>query len=324
MDNFSGKIAVITGGGTGMGRELARQLVAQGASVAMCDLLADNVAETKRICEADGLRPGARVTTHIADVADEQAMLRFAAEVARDHATDHIHLLFNNAGIGGGASFINAPRAEWDRVFNICWNGVYLSCRAFMPMLLKADEGAVVNTSSANGFWAALGPNIPHTAYSAAKFAVKGFTEALINDFRNNAPHLKAHIVMPGGVGTPIGLNSRRILVGDNVPLTEFEKGEMRKRFATLGIPGAMEMDEPALLEAQQEMIKRFETMAPTTAAGAATIILDGVKAGRWRILVGEDVTRLDKRVRQNPEVAYEVDFAAYAPFAEGEEPRFG
>jgi hypothetical protein len=247
-------------------------------------------------------------------------MRRFAAEVARDQKTEKIHLLFNNAGIGGGASFINAPREEWDRVFSICWNGVYLSCRAFMPMLLKAEEGAVVNTSSANGFWAALMPNVTHTAYSAAKFAVKGFTEALINDFRLNAPHLKAHIVMPGGVGTPIGLNSRRVLVGDNVPLTEAEKVQMRQRFAAMGIAGAAEMDDRALLETQKERIKFFETNAPTTAAKAARIILDGVKANRWRILVGEDVARLDKRVRKNPEAAYDVDFPAYAPFAEGEE----
>ncbi len=320
MKDFNGKIAVVTGGGTGMGRELTRQLVAAGASVAICDVLTDNMAETKRLCEAEGLPPGVRVTTHVADVADEAAMLRFATEVARDHQTSHINLLFNNAGIGGGASFINAPREEWDRVFNICWLGVYYGCRAFMPLLLRSEEGAVVNTSSANGFWAALMPNVTHTAYSAAKFAVKGFTEALITDFRNNAPHLKAHIVMPGGVGTPIGLNSRRVLVGDNVPLSEDEKSQMRQRFATMGMPGAMEMDEPALLEAQKAMIKRFETMAPTTAAKAATIILDGVKADRWRILVGEDVTRLDKRVRKNPESAYDVDFPAYAPFKEGEE----
>jgi NAD(P)-dependent dehydrogenase (short-subunit alcohol dehydrogenase family) len=306
-----------------MGRELVRQLVAEGASVAMCDVFADNMAETKRLCESDGLPQGARITTHVADVADEAQMTRFAAEVARDHETDRIHLLFNNAGIGGGASFVNAPREEWERVFDICWKGVYLSCRVFMPMLLRAEEGAVVNTSSANGFWAALMPNVTHTAYSAAKFAVKGFTEALITDFRNNAPHLKAHIVMPGGVGTPIGLNSRRVLLGD-VPLSEREMVEMRKRFAAMGIPDAENMNEAQLLEAQKEMIKRFETMAPTSAAGAAKIILDGVKADRWRILVGEDVTRLDKRVRRNPEAAYDVDFPAYAPFSEGEARELG
>ena len=204
-------------------------------------------------------------------------------------------------------------------MFDICWRGVYLCCRAFMPMLLRADEGAVVNTSSANGFWAALMPNVTHTAYSAAKFAVKGFTEALITDFRNNAPHLKAHIVMPGGVGTPIGLNSRRVLVGD-APLSAREMNDMRQRFAAMGVAGAERMGEAEILEAQQEMVKRFQSMAPTSAAMAARIILDGVKADRWRILVGEDVKRLDQRVRQNPERAYDVDFAAYAPFSGNEE----
>jgi len=323
MKDFNGKIAVVTGGGTGMGRELVRQLAAEGASVALCDVFADNMAETKRRCESDGLPQGVRITTHVADVADEAQMNRFAAEVARDHDSDRIHLLFNNAGIGGGASFVNAPREEWDRVFDICWKGVYLSCRAFMPMLLRAEEGAVVNTSSANGFWAALMPNVTHTAYSAAKFAVKGFTEALITDFRNNAPHLKAHIVMPGGVGTPIGLNSRRVLLGDS-PLSEREMIEMRKRFAAMGVAGAEHMEETQLLETQKEMVKRFETLAPTSAASAARIILDGVKADRWRILVGEDVTRLDKRVRKNPESAYDVDFPAYAPFSKQEEDELG
>ena len=94
----------------------------------------------------------------------------------------------------------------------------------------------------------------------------------------------------------------------------------MRQRFAMFGIPGAMEMDEAQLLETQRERVKFMETNAPTTAARAAKIILDGVKADRWRILVGEDVTRLDKRVRKNPEAAYDVDFPAYAPYAEGEE----
>jgi NAD(P)-dependent dehydrogenase (short-subunit alcohol dehydrogenase family) len=67
-----------------------------------------------------------------------------------------------------------------------------------MPMLLKADAGHIVNTSSVNGFWGSLGPTVSHTAYSAAKFAVKGFTEALISDLRLNAPHIKCSVVMPG------------------------------------------------------------------------------------------------------------------------------
>ncbi|QNE33535.1 SDR family oxidoreductase [Sphingomonas sp. NBWT7] len=311
MQDFGGRLAVVTGGGTGMGRELVRQLVAQGASVAMCDLFADSMAETTRLCVADGVPQGVRITSHIADVGEEEQVIRFAAEVAREHDTDRIHLLFNNAGIGGGGSFVLDDRAEWDRVFQICWFGVYYTCRAFFPMLQRADAGHIVNTSSANGFWAALMPGVSHTAYSAAKFAVKGFTEALITDLRNYAPHIQASIVMPGGIGTPIGLNSRRVL-GDT-GFTDVGRQKLRRHLAAIGVAGAETMDDAALNEAQAMLAKRFEEMAPTSAAKAATIILDGVKADRWRILVGEDVTRLDKRVRAEPERAYDPDFLAYA-----------
>ena len=84
---------------------------------------------------------------------------------------------------------------------------------------MKADEGHIVNTSSVNGFWASVGPGMPHTAYSAAKFAVKGFTEALINDLRLNAPHIKCSVVMPGHIGTSIVANSRKVQSG-----SEFER----------------------------------------------------------------------------------------------------
>src|SRR6202453_4747457 len=82
-------------------------------------------------------------------------------------------------------------------------------------MLMAADEGHIVNTSSVNGFWASLGPRTSHTAYAAAKFAVKGFTEALITDLRLNAPHIKCSVVMPGHIGTEIVANSRKVLTGE-------------------------------------------------------------------------------------------------------------
>ena len=157
MKDLAGRTAVITGGGTGMGRELARQLVAEGCNIALCDVSAAAMAETKRLCEVERLPQGLRITTHIADVANEDDVKRFAAEVARDHDTDKVHLLFNNAGIGGGGSMIVHDRDEWERTFNICWFGVYYGTRAFLPMLLKADRGHIVNTSSVNGFWASVG-----------------------------------------------------------------------------------------------------------------------------------------------------------------------
>src|SRR5476651_1672743 len=106
MKDFAGRIAVVTGGGTGMGRELVRQLVAEGCNVAMCDVSAQAMAETKHLCEAERLPQGLRITAHVADVSDEAQVRRFGYEVARDQDTDRIHLLFNNAGIGGGGSMI--------------------------------------------------------------------------------------------------------------------------------------------------------------------------------------------------------------------------
>ena len=162
-------------------------------------------------------------------------MQRFRDEVA-DSTADTIHLLFNNAGIGGGGSMIVNSREEWEKTFNVCWGGVYYNTRAFLPMMLKADQGHIVNTSSVNGFWASIGPRIPHTAYAAAKFAVKGFTEALITDLRLNAPHIKCSVVMPGHIGTSIVANSRKIQSGnESDTISEREIAQFRARVASTG-----------------------------------------------------------------------------------------
>jgi NAD(P)-dependent dehydrogenase (short-subunit alcohol dehydrogenase family) len=309
MRDFAGKIAVITGGGTGMGRELARQLVAEGCNVAMCDVSAEAMAETKRLCEAEKLPQGLRVTTHIADVSIEDQLKRFRDEIGDQQATDKIHLLFNNAGIGGGGSMFTSTREQWERTFNICWGGVYLGVRTFLPMLLKADEGHIVNTSSVNGFWASVGMGVSHTAYSAAKFAVKGFTEALINDFRLNAPHIKCSVVMPGHIGTSIVSNTRKVQSGsESDRLNPNEVLQMRQRLKGMGVDVAAMSDED-VQQAAQDRARTFRDEAPTTAAQAAKIILDGVKAGQWRILVGDDARKLDQKVRQTPEEAYTLEF---------------
>src|SRR5206468_5256884 len=233
MKEFSGRIAVVTGGGSGMGRELVRLLVADGCHVAMCDVSKDGMAETRRQCEATGLPQGLRVTSHLADVSNEADVMRFRDEAAKQHATDRINLLFNNAGIGGGGSMIVNGRDEWERTFNICWGGVYLTTRAFLPLLQAADAGHIVNTSSMNGFWASIGPGAPHTAYSAAKFAVKGFSEALITDLRLNAPHIKVSVVMPGHIGTSIVANSRKVMTGrDEDGLSPEDMARARARIA--------------------------------------------------------------------------------------------
>ena len=309
MKDFAGKIAVITGGGTGMGRELARQLVAEGCNVAMCDVSAENMAETKRLCEVEKLPQGLRVTTHVADVSIEDQLKRFRDELIDQQKTDRIHLLFNNAGIGGGGSLFTNTREQWERTFNICWGGVYLGVRTFLPLLMKADEGHIINTSSVNGFWASVGMGVPHTAYSAAKFAVKGFTEALMNDLRLNAPHIKCSVVMPGHIGTSIVSNSRKIQSGsESERLTDTEVVVTRERLKGMGMDTAAMSDEDIQTLAL-ERARTFREEAPMTAATAAKVILDGVKAGSWRILVGDDAHRLDERVRQTPDKAYTPEF---------------
>ena len=198
---------------------------------------------------------------------------------------------------------------EWERTFNVCWGGVYNCTRAFLPLLQKADAGHIVNTSSVNGFWAFIAPDVPQTAYAAAKFAVKGFTEALITDLRLNAPHIKCSVVMPGHIDTSIIANSRKVQSGNESDvMTPKEISQARARIKSMG------RDEAALSDDEVRKIvadraRRFLEEAPTSAAEAATIILDGVRAERWRILVGRDAERLDSLVRQTPERAYETDF---------------
>jgi NAD(P)-dependent dehydrogenase (short-subunit alcohol dehydrogenase family) len=281
VDSFAGKLAVVTGGGAGIGRQLVHQLAAQGCSVAACDLNPDSVAATAATAWALA-PPGVAVTGHPCDVSDEAQVQRFRDELLAEHASDHVDLVFSNAGIFGGASFVKDSREEWERTFDVNWWGVYYCARTFLPLLVASGDGVLVNTSSVNGFWASLGQGVPHTAYSTAKFAVKGFSEALIEDLRVHAPHVRVAVVMPGHIATNIVANS----------------------MMAFGVP------EADALAANQG----FHDSAPLSAAGAATVILDGVRSGAWRILVGADAHSLDEYVRAYPDDAY--DYAKLTAFA--------
>ncbi len=305
MDSFTGKLAVVTGGGSGMGRELIRQLAAHGCSVAACDLNEESVAETARMASAEAA-PGVLVTSHLADVADEAQVQRFCGELLGAHARSHVDLVFANAGIGGGGSFITDSREEWERTFAIDWWGVYNTARVFLPLLIASGDGVLVNTSSVNGFWASLGPGRPHTAYSAAKFAVKGFTEALIEDLRVNAPHVRVAVVMPGHIATDIVANSLRTLgVGDLASMSDEEIEALRPELARRD-PAAGSASPDEIRQFLVRMNSEFKDNAPLGAAEASKIILDGVLGGSWRILVGEDAKALDAAVRARPESAYD------------------
>src|SRR5580692_800906 len=298
MDSFTAKLAVVTGGGWGMGRELARQLAAQGCSVAACDLNADTVAETAALAQADA-PPGVLVTGHACDVSDEVQVLRFRDELLAGHASDHVDLVFSNAGIGGGSSFISDSRQDWERTFAIDWWGVYYCARAFLPLLVASGDGVLINTSSVNGFWASLGPGMPNTAYATAKFAIKGFSEALIEDLRTNAPGVRVAVVMPGHVGTDIVANSLRARgLPEPEQMREEQLEDLIPADARAGLTRAGLLPAGASAEQVRRFLVRaatdFRDKAPVTAAEAATVILDGVRSGGWRILIGEDARMID------------------------------
>jgi NAD(P)-dependent dehydrogenase (short-subunit alcohol dehydrogenase family) len=322
VESFSGKLAVVTGGGSGMGRELVRQLAVHGCSVATCDWHADDVARTATAAQA-GAPPGVDVSGHACDVSDEAQVLRFRDDLVEHHSADHVDLVFSNAGVGGGASFVRDSRETWERTFAVDWWGVYYIARAFLPLLIASGDGVLVNTSSVNGFWATLGPGMPNTAYVTAKFAVKGFTEALVEDLRLNAPQVRVAVVMPGHVGTDIVANSRR---AQGLPEPEAMTQEIidelvppvaRARLMEAGLlaPNASADDVRRMLI---QMETDFRDKAPLSPAEAATIILDGVRSGAWRILVGKDAGLLDAAVRANPEAAYDYPalFGALAQLA--------
>jgi NAD(P)-dependent dehydrogenase (short-subunit alcohol dehydrogenase family) len=310
MDSFTGRLAVVTGGGSGMGRELVRQLAAEGCSVAACDLNSGNVAEAAALAQ-QGAPPGVRVTSHACDVSDETQVLRFRDELLEGHASDHVDLVFSNAGIGGGESFVTGRREVWERTFAIDWWGVYFCARVFLPLLIASGDGVLVNTSSVNGFWAALGPGVPNSAYSTAKFAVRGFTEALIEDLRTNAPQVRVAVVLPGHVGTDIIANSLRAR-GLPAPeqMSEAQLEELIPRAAQDRLISAGLLAEGASADDLRQMLVRastdFRDKAPVSAGEAATIILDGVRSGAWRILIGEDARMIDAAVRATPEAAYD------------------
>jgi NAD(P)-dependent dehydrogenase (short-subunit alcohol dehydrogenase family) len=265
LSTFQNRIAVLTGGASGIGFELLLELVRRGVHVAVCDV--DQEGLGAAVLRARKCNPNVRVTAHCHDVSDEKSVVRLAKDVAEGHGTDAIHLLFNNAGIVGGGSFVVGSRDEWERTFAVSWFGTYYCTRAFLPMLIAADQGVVVNMSSVNGLWASLGADSPHTAYSSAKFAIRGFTESLLIDFRKHAPHVSAVLVLPGHVRTGMPAPPR----------------SWRRAFNSL-----------------------FADYQPVSSRQAAEAILSAVSTGDWRVVIGKDAEAIDARVRADPWSAYE------------------
>lgn len=261
---LTGSLAIVTGAASGIGRDLIRELAARGAHVAAVDIDGDRLA--RAVSRAQKAGPESRITAHVCDVADREAVAELRRSVAEEHRSAAINLLFNNAGVVGGMSFVKSPPEEWERTFAVSWEGTYNCTREFLPMLLASEQGAVVNTASANALWASLGARTPHTAYSSAKFAVRGFTESLIVDFERNAPHLSAVLVLAGHVRTGIPAPPR----------------SWRRAFGG-----------------------RFADYEPVTSEAAAVTILEAVERGQWRVLIGADAAAVDESVRADPDASY-------------------
>ena len=256
MKTFRGRVAAVTGAGSGIGRALARELAARGAHLALSDINEAGLAETVMLCEGPGA--AAKITSQRVDVADRDTVYAWADQVVADHG--RVNLIFNNAGVGLAATIEAMSYEDFEWLMSINFWGVVYGTKAFLPHLKAAGEGHVINLSSVFGLVSVPG----QAAYNAAKFAVRGFTDALRMELQMEGSPVSCTTVHPGGVKTNIARNAR---VDPSVA-------------ATLSHPGAA-ADE-------------FDKLARTSPESAARQILAGVMRDRRRVLVGPDATAID------------------------------
>jgi NAD(P)-dependent dehydrogenase (short-subunit alcohol dehydrogenase family) len=263
MTRITGRPVMITGAASGIGRGLARRLSRLGSPVAIAD-----VDEAGLKATAEDL-PGP-VLTRVLDVRDAADLMRFADEV-REWLTAPLAAVFNNAGVAVASSVLDAVPEDDDWLHEINFHGVVNGTRAFLPILVEQDDGAIVNTSSVYGL---IG--VPYqSAYCAAKFAVRGFTDALRQELRGTG--VRAVTVHPGGITTNIVRNAR-----------------IRK-------------DPEGLGRTKEQLAEQFEAITLTSPDKAARIIHSGVERGRARILVGPDAYAIDALARITPTHYYTV-----------------
>jgi NADP-dependent 3-hydroxy acid dehydrogenase YdfG len=260
---LTGRPVVITGAASGIGRALARRLSALGSPVAVAD-----VDEAGLKATAAALK--GTVLSRVLDVGDAADQLRFADEV-RAWLPAPLAAVFNNAGVAVTSTVLSAVPEDDDWLFHTNFHGVVNGTRAFLPILVAQDDGAIVNTSSVFGL---LG--VPYqSAYCASKFAVRGFTDALRQELRGTGVH--AVTVHPGGVTTNIARNAR------------------------------IRTDPEGLGRTKEQMAAQFEAMTMTSPDKAAQIIHRGVERGKARILVGPDAYLFDALARIAPTHYYGV-----------------
>ena len=250
MKTFQGRVGAITGAGSGIGRAVATELARRGAEVALCDVDEAGLAETADRIQATGTR----VSAQRVDVADRQAVEEWADKVAADHGK--VNLIVNNAGVALGANVETMSYEDLEWLMGVNFWGVVHGTKAFLPHLRAAGEGHIVNISSVFGMM-----GIPsQSAYNAAKFAVRGFTEALRIELDGDGGNVSCTTIHPGGIKTNIARNGR------------FDDATM----------SGLGQDPDKLLEMSERAFR-------TTPEKAAQVILDAVQADKRRAFIGAD-----------------------------------
>lgn len=258
-----GRTAVITGAASGIGRATALHLAGMGCPLALADHNPDGLAETAEMVAVP-------VVTRPMDVRDRAGMMAFAAEIT-EWAPAPLGMVFNNAGVTAVQSAVDGSVEDDEWVSEINYGGVVNGTRAFLPILLEQDSGAIVNTSSVFGL-----VGFPHqSAYCGSKFAVRGYTDSVRQELRGTG--VRAINVHPGGIQTNIVANARW-------------RSDHRGRHENV---------DTAAVD--------FAQMARTTPARAAEVIVDGVERGKARILIGADARVFDILARAAPTHYFEV-----------------
>jgi len=264
MKSFSGKVAAITGAGSGIGRALALALAKEGAHLALSDVNESGLKETAKMCKSLSVK----VTTARVNVSERQAMHDWADKVVRDHGK--VNLIFNNAGVAHAGSVEKSSYEDLDWILDINYRGVLYGTKAFLPHLKQApDGGHIINISSIFGLFSQPGMS----AYNATKFAVRGLTESLRQELDLENTGVSATCVHPGGIKTNIARDAR---MDDSVQ----------------GLMGG---------GSNSELTGQFEKLFRTTPDQAANAILKGVRRNARRVLIGPDAHAADLMQRFMP-----------------------
>jgi len=253
MQGFAGKVAVVTGAGSGIGQALAVELGRSGASVAISDVDTEGLAVTEERLKSIG----APVKSDRLDVTERERFLIYADEV-KDHF-GKVNQIYNNAGIAFTGDIEISPFKDIERIMDVDYWGVVNGTKAFLPHLIASGDGHVVNISSIFGIIAVPG----QAAYNSAKFAVRGFTEALRMEMAIAKQPVRVTTVHPGGIKTAIARNAT----------------------AAEGLD-------------QASLAATFDKLARTSPETAAQVILAGVAKNKARVLIGLDAKLLDGWVR--------------------------